>query len=279
MVRTPRQFRRTWQLYRSPMPLLFPDRVSVRGRRTIRRIASRVIGSEEAKILESASPEDRAIALRWSPFTLASPERVLASIDAARYVCRGKVPGAIVECGVWRGGCSGAMLDVITEEGQGQTRVAFLYDTFEGMSAPTEKDLDVSGRSAKSLLGRSDPKAEPDGIWCVASLEDVRENIRRSKFAFDRVQFVPGPVEETLMDVRPDSIAVLRLDTDWYESTAAELFHLYDLVEPGGVVIVDDYGHWQGARRAVDEFLQSRGLHPLLARSDYTGRMFIKPSN
>lgn len=277
LARTKWRWKQEAPLYGRSMPIL--DTVRSRTRRAAITLLRGEPANDdaEAQILGAASDSDRSIARRWAPFTMASSGRLLASIDAARYVCKNSIPGSIVECGVWRGGCSGAMLDVVAEEQQAGERSAFLYDTFEGMSAPSERDVDGSGRLASVLLRRSDRRAEPGGIWCFASLADVQENIRRSSFPFDRVRFVEGPVEKTLLTERPESIAILRLDTDWYESTAAELRHLYDLVSPGGVVIIDDYGHWQGARLAVDEFLASRNLHPLLARSDYTGRMFVKP--
>ena len=72
----------------------------------------------------------------------------------------------------------------------------------------------------------------------------------------------------------PERIALLRIDTDWYESTRHELVHLYPRLSPGGVLIIDDYGHWQGARKAVDEYFQA-GL--FLNHIDYTGRLAIKP--
>jgi len=74
----------------------------------------------------------------------------------------------------------------------------------------------------------------------------------------------------------PGKIALLRLDTDWYESTAHELKHLYPLLVPGGVIIIDDYGHWEGARKAVDEYITAEKLPLLLNRIDYTGRIGIK---
>ena len=92
----------------------------------------------------------------------------------------------------------------------------------------------------------------------------------------DHVHFVPGPVEQTLPDHAPDPIAILRLDTDWYASTRHELEHLFPRVAPGGVLIVDDYGHWEGARRAVDEYFARSDDRILLQRIDYTGRIGVK---
>jgi hypothetical protein len=90
------------------------------------------------------------------------------------------------------------------------------------------------------------------------------------------VHFVQGPVEETLPGTTPDSVALLRLDTDWYESTLHELTHLYPRMSAGGVLIIDDFGHWDGARRAVTEYFSTSAKPILLTRTDYTGRMGIK---
>jgi hypothetical protein len=93
----------------------------------------------------------------------------------------------------------------------------------------------------------------------------------------ERIHFVPGRVEETLPQNAPKDIALLRLDTDWYASTKHELQHLYPRLVPGGVLIVDDYGYWQGARQAVDEYLSENGLALLLNRIDHTARIAVKP--
>ena len=87
---------------------------------------------------------------------------------------------------------------------------------------------------------------------------------------------VPGLVEDTVPSQAPEVIALLRLDTDWYKSTWHELEHLYPRLSVGGVLIIDDYGHWEGARRAVDEFIEAKGLRLFLSRIDYTGRLAIK---
>ena len=88
------------------------------------------------------------------------------------------------------------------------------------------------------------------------------------------VAYVEGLVEETITRSAPTRIALLRLDTDWYESTHHELVHLYPQLERGGVLIVDDYGHFAGARKAVDEYFADDPI--LLSRIDYTGRMAVK---
>jgi hypothetical protein len=105
--------------------------------------------------------------------------------------------------------------------------------------------------------------------------EVVRANVARAGYPEKRLHFIKGPVEETIPGTLPDGLALLRLDTDWYESTLHELEHLYPLLSPGGVLIIDDYGHWEGARRAVDEYFADREA-PLLSRIDYTGRIGVR---
>jgi O-methyltransferase len=206
-------------------------------------------------------------------FTRTSAERMFAMYQATQYVTRTKVPGAIVECGVWRGGS--CMISALSLAAAGDTtRELWLYDTYEGMSEPTEHDKDWRGVDANELLERGAQNKETS-VWCLATLEDVEANFARTRYPRERVHFVKGKVEDTIPAEIPDQIALLRLDTDFYESTAHELAHLYPRIAPGGVLIIDDYGHWAGARKATDEFLAARGNPILLNRIDYTGRIAI----
>ncbi len=155
-------------------------------------------------------------------------------------------------------------------EHDGADRDIYLFDTYTGMTAPSTADLDAAGRPAAGLLAVADPA---DEIWCEASIDDVQLNMSTVGYPPERLHFVVGPVEETIPAAAPDAIAVLRLDTDWYESTRHELKHLMNRVVDNGVVIIDDYGHWLGARRAVDEFLATYPRPILLGKIDYTGRI------
>jgi hypothetical protein len=111
----------------------------------------------------------------------------------------------------------------------------------------------------------------------AVGLDAVRRTVLGSGYPAERVHFVEGRVEDTLPAHAPEQLALLRLDTDWYESTRAEMEHLYPRLVPGGVLIIDDYGHWEGARRAVDEHFAAHGPAPLLHRIDYTARIAVKP--
>jgi len=203
---------------------------------------------------------------------MTADEKLFALIEATRYVADHAVPGAIVECGVWRGGSMQAVARTLLERGAGD-RDLHLFDTFTGMPEPTEADRRHDGRPAAELLRESPPEAR---VWAIASLEDVREGMAQTGYPAERVHFHAGRVEQTIPEQAPAEIALLRLDTDWYESTRHELEHLYDRVPPGGVIVLDDYGYWEGARRAVDEFLAATGVRLLLVPMA-SGRIAVKP--
>ena len=219
-------------------------------------------------------PSDLAIMRAVEQYSMTSRERMWGLISAVRYLSANKIQGSLVECGVWRGGSTMAVALTLKEIGE-LNREIYLFDTFEGMSAPTDKDKVASGESAKSILAKT-KKQEGPGIWCIAGLEDVRQNLFNTGYPQERFHFVKGKVEDTLPSQAPDEIALLRLDTDWYESTRHELVHLFPRLKRNGVVIIDDYGHWSGARQAVDEYFAAQSFQPLLARLDYTGRLLIK---
>jgi hypothetical protein len=228
--------------------------------------------------LGALSPADRRIAERALPHTLTSVQRLQAVIDATRHVVDRDLPGAFAECGVWRGGSVLAMVLTLLELGR-TDRDLYLYDTFEGMTAPTERDVSSFDPPAletwRAAQGRSErPWGE---LFEHFDQEAVRSTLLATGYPAERLHLVRGPVEETLPGQAPERLALLRLDTDWYESTRHEMEHLYPRLVEGGVLIVDDYGHWEGARRAVDEYFAQHGPPPLLHRTDYTGRVAVKP--
>lgn len=226
----------------------------------------------EAMALADLSDADRAIVARVEPFTMTSLDRRASLIGAIDHLVRHGIAGDIVECGVWRGGSMMAAALALKDRGQTQ-RHLWLYDTFEGMSAPTEADRSHDGVGAQQQL---DNTTRGEGVWCAASLQDVQANLASTGYPAAQLHYQRGKVEDTIPATLPGRIALLRLDTDWYESTRHELQHLYPLLAPGGVLIIDDYGHWQGARRAVDEYFA--GTPVFLHRVDYTARLLIKPA-
>jgi O-methyltransferase len=213
---------------------------------------------------------------RVAEATMTSTARMHALYQAVNYVTDAGIAGDIVECGVWRGGSS--MLSALSLMARDDTsRTLWLYDTFEGMPPPGEQDVKFDGIPARTLLDGQEPSRDEVNDWCVASIDDVRQNMERTGYPSERTRYIEGKVEETIPGSAPDAIAVLRLDTDWFDSTWHELVHLYPRLTSGGVLIVDDYGWWQGARDAVDRFLAEHHVHLLLSRIDETGRMGIKP--
>ena len=212
-----------------------------------------------------------------TPFTMTSPERILALCDAVEYVCQNKIPGDIVECGVWKGGSMAAVARTLGSLEE-RNRTLWMYDTYDGMSAPTENDVDLQGHSADRLLADADPEnsESKDSIWCRCSLDNVQQTLGETGYPESMLRFVKGKVEDTLPLESPNEIAILRLDTDWYESTRCELETLFPKLVSGGVLIIDDFGHWQGCRKAVDEYFESQNVRMFLHRVDYTGRLGIK---
>ncbi|MEQ1827948.1 MAG: TylF/MycF/NovP-related O-methyltransferase, partial [Pirellula sp.] len=191
---------------------------------------------------------------------------------ATEYIVNQKIPGDIVECGVWQGGSMMIVAQTLLMMGD-TSRTLYLYDTFEGMSEPTVHDRDLGGVSAQSLLNQTQPGT---GVWCFAGLDDVKKNIAMTGYPIEKIIFVKGKVEEQIPAVAPQSLALLRLDTDWYESTYHELVHLYPRLNRRGIMIIDDYGHWKGAKKAVDEYFAENHVTDYLSRVDYTGRILVK---
>jgi O-methyltransferase len=218
-------------------------------------------------------PATAALVDRVRPYTMTSPERIYAVCQSTRYLLQAGIPGALVECGVWKGGSMMAAACTLLDCGV-TDRELYLFDTFAGMTPPGEWDRSHRGESAQDRLA-SQPGQDPSN-WCRCTLDEVRENMRATGYPASRIHFVPGKVEDTLPAAAPDAISLLRLDTDWYESTRHELLHLFGRLSVGGVLIIDDYGHWEGARRAVDEYLAENRLPLLLNRIDYTGRVAVK---
>lgn len=209
------------------------------------------------------------------PCTMTSPERMYALWQAVGHVVARGVPGALVECGVWRGGSSMVMAHALLGAGV-DDRELWLYDTFAGMPEASAGDVDFSGVPASARLEQAAGDRD-DLVVAYASLPEVQANMASTGYPAQRVHCVPGLVEDTIPGQAPAQIALLRLDTDWEASTRHELVHLWPRLAPGGVLIVDDYGHWSGARRAVDGFFAGRDDAPLLVRVDYTGRLGVKP--
>jgi hypothetical protein len=210
---------------------------------------------------------------RIMPYSLVGSSGLDATFDAASDLIARGIPGDFIECGVAQGGCSALMATVAGTDPQG--RRMWLFDSFQGLPDPTDKDFDqrkeLTGEHIRPLVRGS----------CLGTKDQV-EALLFSKFGLDRdsVCLVEGWFQDTLpiYKDRIGQIALLRIDGDWYESTLCCLENLYGLVSPGGWIIIDDYGVCFGCKKAVHEFLDSIGLNPQLNPDGRGGVLFCKPS-
>jgi hypothetical protein len=193
-------------------------------------------------------------------YSLCGYERLRGLYEAVDRTVRDGVPGDVVECGAARGG-SAALMGLILADRRADRKV-WVFDTFEGMPPPTKSDPDYD--RAVAFVGQ-----------CLGTLEEVRDLFRRLHL-LDRAVFVKGLFEDTVPKTDVGPISVLHLDGDWYSSVKVCLDHLYDRLSPGAVIQIDDYGHWEGARKAVEEFRTARGIRASLRYVDYTGRQWVK---
>lgn len=228
----------------------------------------------ETKLPPDFEPDFHEIFRRCSPFSMTSPERMYSLYRSVQYIEDHKIPGAFVECGVWRGGSSMVMAHTLLKQSKKPKRELYLYDTYSGMSAPTEADRTVFGKDAAPKFQETAKEDHTD--WCYASLDEVKSNLQSTGYPASKLHFIKGKVEDTIPATIPDEIALLRLDTDFYESTYHELIHLFPRLKAGGILIIDDYGHWLGAKDATDRYFAEHGMKPFLHRIDYTARMLVK---
>ena len=212
------------------------------------------------KTTRSNEPFDRLYQMVL-PYTICGHRRLRGLYEAVEAVVSREIPGDIVECGVARGG-SAALMGLALKQ-LGARRALWAFDTFEGLPPPTPADPDW--KIARIYTGTY-----------RGAFEDVASLFGRLGFLTE-ARLVKGLFQETLPTCALRAIAVLHIDGDWYESVKACLTHLYDRVSPGGIIQIDDYGHWKGARKAVDEFMHQRLPNTHLRRLDYSGRQLVKP--
>ena len=210
-------------------------------------------------------------------YTMTTIERMYSLYQSMNYIFKNNIEGDLAECGIWKGGSSMLMALMLQKQGM-VNRKLYLYDTFEGMSEPTEFDKTFAGQSAEVLLTR-EKKEVSSSLWCYSSLDEVKQNLYSTGFPRENLIFVKGKVENTLKENLPGDLSLLRLDTDWYESTKTELEFFYPLLREKGVLIIDDFGHWDGAKKAVVEYFEKIKFNPFLFRIDFTGRLMIKPDD
>ena len=208
------------------------------------------------------------------PYTMTSLERMYSLYQSIEYIIANNIPGDFVECGVWKGG-STMLIALTLLKHHISNRPIYLYDTFKGMTEPTKEDIRISDNSPAHHTWRHQQHADHND-YAYASLAEVKQNMQLTHYPDSYLVYVEGLVEHPLPASSPQQISLLRLDTDWYKSTYHELVHLYPRLVTNGVLILDDYGHFAGARQAVNEYFSHQARPLLLHRVDYTGRVGIK---
>lgn len=235
----------------------------------------RKFGYELRKIKDrDFSEKDLEIIKTVKPFTQTSPSRIISLINSIEYVVKNNIPGSIVECGIWKGGSVMAAIKTL-QYLENAKKEFFLYDTFEGMTKPSEFDVSIKQSSGIDLFSKSKINEQSSSLNNV-SLSEVKKNIFSLGYDKNLIHFIKGKVEDTIPENTPKEISILRLDTDWYESTKHELIHLFPRLSKGGILIIDDYGYWKGSKKAVDEYFTKNKIPILLNRIDNSGRIGIK---
>ncbi len=214
--------------------------------------------------------KDLSIYRKVKDYTMTSDVRIKTLLDAVKHLTEKNIQGDFVECGVWKGGSIMAMIYKLLELNILDRKI-WAFDTYEGMTEPGDDDIDFQNKTAKELM---DQKIA--NILCISAYEETTTNILNTGYPHNMIQFVKGRVEETIPRSNVEQIALLRLDTDWYESTMAELNYFYPKLVKGGILIIDDYGHWKGCKKAVDEYFHKINEPIHLDEIDYTGRVFYK---
>ncbi|TVQ87949.1 MAG: macrocin O-methyltransferase [Bacteroidetes bacterium] len=209
------------------------------------------------------------------PYTMTSVEPLYALYNSVGYILGNNIQGSIVICGVWRGGSAMLIAKMLSNRNIFDKKI-YLFDTFEGMSAPSQHDIDFRGNHAFVLLKENENNKEKS-VWCLADLADVKNNMMLTNYPEENIIYIKGKVENTIPENSPkEDISLLHLDTDWYESTKHELQFLYPKLVLNGILLIDDYGHWEGCRKAVDEYFKEQGINILLNRIDSTVRLVQK---
>jgi O-methyltransferase len=200
------------------------------------------------------------------PHTKSDDIRLASMVEALNTIEDEGILGDIVECGVWRGG------NIMLARMMCPDRICWLYDTFDGMTKPNAK-LDVKPDGERAI-DRWNLKVAGGTKWDAVSLEEVQQGFIGAGLGMDKLHFVEGPIEESVKMVAPIRISILRLDMDWHAPTKVALEKLYPRLTVGGFLIVDDYGHWMGCKKAVDDYFGQ--WRPSFTDVDYSCRVFRK---
>ena len=206
-------------------------------------------------------------------YTMTSIERMYSLYTAVKYISENGLKGDICECGVWKGGSMMLAAKTLLKL-KDKNRKIYLYDTYTGMSRPTKKDIDFENIPAEKEWRKR--QRENFNEWAYCPLEETKNNLLLTGYPEKKLVFIKGNVEETIPDIVPNQISLLRLDTDWYKSTYHELKYLYPRIIKQGVLIIDDYGHFKGAKEATEQYFKENNKKVLLNRIDYSGRIILK---
>lgn len=217
----------------------------------------------------------REIYEKTKSYTMTSAERMYALYLAVEYTVRRKIPGDMIECGVWKGGSAMIIALTLMRLGEKNKKI-FLYDTYEGMGEPSNMDVRAFDNKPGYEIWKKFYNASKKEKWLAAELDKVKKNMLSTGYPEKNIIYVKGDVKKTIPETVPQKVSLLRLDTDWHDSTLHELNHLFPRLSSGGVIIIDDYGYWKGARRAVDDYFKERNDKILLNRIDETGRIGVK---
>jgi len=222
------------------------------------------------------TPDERVVLAEGGQVSLSTPQAVVSLARAVRYVVENNIPGAFAECGVYAGGSIMVMIRTLMLCGR-TDREIYLYDTFEGMPPPDERDVFYTGVSAQKPWASQKRGDEGHSNWVYAPLEDVKKRVAALGYPTERIHFIKGLVEDTLPRHAPENLALLRLDTDFYSSTKHEFVHLYPRLSNGGILVIDDYGAFRGVQLATDEYIAENKLSIFLHRADEHVRFAVKP--
>lgn len=227
-----------------------------------------VITKTKPSIVEITQEEKDLIDL-CKNFSMTTDIRMWALLNSLKKILSENIEGEIVECGIWKGG--NIILIKKFMERYNLKKKIYCYDTFEGMYETSKEDRELSTNIDAKEIINDDHK-----YVCESSFQQTENNIKKNVNNMNDIFFIKGKVEDTLKVNKniPEKISICRLDTDYYSSTKIELEKLYSRISKGGVLIVDDYGHWSGSKKAVDEFFKDKFI--MKHYVDYACRLIIK---
>jgi O-methyltransferase len=238
-------------------------------KKLIKKLGYNYFKSKEDRVIEELTLYEDQLIEKCLKYSMTTKVRMWSLLNSINYIYNNNIQGDFVECGVWKGG--NLILYEILNQKYNLNKKVFGFDTFEGMPLPGEYDYKYNNVSAIDLYNK---KVKIENNWCKSSLDEVKTNIL-TECSNANVNLIKGKVENTLLVEKniPDKISILRLDTDFYESTKIELEVLFPKLEKNGILIIDDYGTYKGARKAVDEYFKKKAF---LIYIDHTCRLLIK---